>query len=784
LSTNYSDAEIYRFLATYVKSKGGEIINKANDVVAVKYPDEATPQEYTFQPALSRERKIALLTTGSPAFQQMLKECLETGVLCQVQLRPKQDFETLLKTFFKDSPFICGNCPEVVLGEEKVSLCTKHQPCYHSIKNGKIFSINVTRKEPVRYFQFYFSAAFQNKLRPKNEEIISMLIDEEGNVVKVGDSGIDNILKNAALDIQDFKTKLKLEHFDALKKVANQELGAILTEKLVLFDLPLGKEKKSKLRSFEKRLRRERREQTISRKHDFDYQKWQANYETLLKREEDSYITNIAVKFINLLVINTTRVTVEVNLGNNAVIHSSLIMGISLAPEVTCPICKKIIFEGYATHDSLYVCGACFRQSIDTAKIYSKKAALRLDETLNEWIERDSGFVCSVCGKRHSKLLEFRCSCDNSSVCIHHYGLCDVCGKVFSKLNLSYTEEFKRKLCPTHAFPHAEKFENSQLTAGVDDDRVCEMHTLQFSGVLKEIIEKYPDLDIVDFLQRKLKIPDYKAEQLAARIEKTYCQKANKKTEQSSIKTVLEKLDKPAISPKIVYPVGSLSEREFEQFMKWLLGELGYEVYPEHHSAELGVDLVAVKDGEKISIQARKVPKEYRVKNSIVSLSKKAQSTHGCTRSIVVATTHFTEQAMADAKTLGVELWDIETLSRKIAEVRKKTEVEVHSCFPPFKESLFQSLFGLEESKDFLIEPKAAEGKYDLYLPGVKFPLLTFQAINGEIVRCVYRIMNNEPVGELEGTALIKTDRSNNKFGPDDPRAYVLIIQYLEQFLK
>ena len=106
--------------------------------------------------------------------------------------------------------------------------------------------------------------------------------------------------------------------------------------------------------------------------------KWQANYEALLKREEESFITNIAVKFINLLVINTTKVRFEVNLDNNATIHSSFILGIDHTSEATCPICRKTFSEGYATQDSLYVCKSCIRQSIDTAKIYSKKAALNI----------------------------------------------------------------------------------------------------------------------------------------------------------------------------------------------------------------------------------------------------------------------------------------------------------------------------------------------------------------------------------------------------------------------
>jgi hypothetical protein len=180
-------------------------------------------------------------------------------------------------------------------------------------------------------------------------------------------------------------------------------------------------------------------------------QQWHSNHEALLRREEESYITNIAVKLINLLVINTTKVKFEVNIDNNSTIRSSLILGVDHACEVTCPLCRKTFSEGYATKDSLYVCGDCTRQSLDTGNIYSKKASLSLDETLNEYFEHESGFVCTVCGKRHSRLLEFKCSHDNSSICIHHYDFCDTCGKVFSKANLTYTDEFKRKLCLKHA---------------------------------------------------------------------------------------------------------------------------------------------------------------------------------------------------------------------------------------------------------------------------------------------------------------------------------------------
>jgi hypothetical protein len=451
LSKKYSETEIHQFIKAYVKSKNGVITELSDEVFSIKYPRETNPKEYTYLPNLAREKKIPLITPGSLAFQQILKECLENGILCQISLKPKEEIDTILRGYFKDSPFSCEDCDKVTVEGEVFSSCIKSPPCYHQINNGKIVSAKVLKNEHVRYFQFYFSTIFQNKLRQKSEETITVLMDVDGNIVRAEEFSEDNVLSDKALEIQDCKSKVEASVFEKLKVVADEKLETIVKEKLVLFDLSLSMEKKSKLISFDKRLRRERREKVISRKHDFDLPQWRTNYELLLKSEEGSFITNIAVKFINLIVINTTKIKFELILDNNSTIRSSMVLGIDHNSEVSCPICKKTFFEGYATKDSLYVCKNCIRQSVDTAKIYSKKAALSLDETLNEYFEHDSGFICSVCGKRHSRLLEFKCSHDNSNVCIHHYGSCDVCGKVFSKLNLTYTDEFKRQLCPKHA---------------------------------------------------------------------------------------------------------------------------------------------------------------------------------------------------------------------------------------------------------------------------------------------------------------------------------------------
>ncbi|XHH09901.1 MAG: hypothetical protein ACFCUE_04535 [Candidatus Bathyarchaeia archaeon] len=446
-----SETNFEAFFEDYVKAKNGKIIFK-KEIMHVTYPDKAE-EEFTYHPSVAKEKKVPLIAPGSPVFQQILRECQENGVLCQIQLNPKDDIESEIKRHFKDATFACIDCDKVTIGEKEVSICVKPQSCYHQINCGKICQVKVGKQEQSRYFEFFYSVIFYNKLRAKNEEIITVLLDEKANVVEVAGFGEGHFAVDSGLAVLDVKSKVKPDLFDHLKGVADEQLEALIGEKVAFFDLPLNREKKVKLQAFEKRIKRERREQILSRKHDFDPLKWQNNYLALLKREEEAYLTNISVKLINLLVVNTCKVKFNLVLDNDAAVHSILTLGLNQTVEVTCPICKKSFTEGYATRDGQYVCGNCIRQSIDSGRVYSKKAALILDDTLNEYLEQGSGFVCSVCGKRHSRLLEFNCSHDGSSVCIAHYGFCDVCGsgKIYSKANLSYTDEFKHQLCPKHS---------------------------------------------------------------------------------------------------------------------------------------------------------------------------------------------------------------------------------------------------------------------------------------------------------------------------------------------
>ena len=306
---------------------------------------------------------------------------------------------------------------------------------------------------------------------------------------------------------------------------------------------------------------------------------------------------------------------------------------------------------------------------------------------------------------------------------------------------------------------------------------------MRFNGVLAEIKERHSTIDLTLFIQEKLQLPDYKAGELAARIEKQFFPKETNKTERKSVRRILQKNNKSQCPIKTsVYSVDRLSGKEFELFIGWLFEELGYEVHSEKHSTYLGVDLVAAKDGELVAIQARRYPQTYKISDLIVLLSQNAMRIRECKRSIVLITSYFTQQATDYAQRFNVELWDCETLACKIDEARKKTNEKAQSCFPQYTGLLAETLLNFETTEDFILEPRTG-GKYDLHLVGVKFPLLTFQAYANEVKRCVYRIINNKPVGEHDGVVLISIDRDGKRIGPNETTAYALIIQYLETFL-
>lgn len=474
MNTTYSNTPIHNFIREYIESEDGEVKDACEEYFTIKTPSLLSPIKYTYKPAIAHEKKIDLIATGSPAFNGIIEECLSKGAISSVDLNSKTDIPDYLKEFFKDYEHKCDFCEKLSFNGKQRYVCTKSPKCYHKINNGKITKINITAEKQVKLMLFIFSIFINNKLK-KNEELVFILIDENGNQIR------EDILNNSSLSFEDSKEKIGLDSFDKYNAIANEILDQIIKDKKTIFDLQLKKEIDHKLVALEKKLDDEKLQKSISKKWQYDEKEWKIKKEAVLSKERESLDTFVSVKFLNFLLINTTRTFFEIKLDNASIIRSNFLLGAEKYIKVLCPSCNKEISEGFATEDGCYDCIECLNQSIDTKKIYSKKFPLNRDSTTKEFIEDSAGFLCTVCKKQTSELFAFECNYDNSKICYTCFETCSKCNKLFSKKNLSKSKNTDKLYCPTH-IKICEACNNS---VGIDELRVCNASGLKVCSCSK-----------------------------------------------------------------------------------------------------------------------------------------------------------------------------------------------------------------------------------------------------------------------------------------------------------
>ena len=312
------------------------------------------------------------------------------------------------------------------------------------------------------------------------------------------------------------------------------------------------------------------------------------------------------------------------------------------------------------------------------------------------------------------------------------------------------------------------------------------MEYLKFEGLMEKIRANYSNkFNMQLFLEKELNVSQKKAEQLAEKIQElvdfsSMQKEDNKLIEEQSTK---EKNKKDSLKFNI-YSLDNLSGKEFEEFLKWMFQELGYVVELTKVTADSGVDLVIKRDKEKIAVQAKRYNRNTKVSNEVVLKTHGGMGVYKCSKSIIITTSYFTNQAKSDAQELNMELWDREVLSAKIDEINNKISNNNHKIeFPDYKGSLLKSLLSLKSMNLFEIQKKE-NGKYDVYRHGVKYPVLSFRESFNNITHLSFRIKNNEPIPEYgsDSWSLISSDRGNI-YGPSGESAYLQIVQYLSQFI-
>lgn len=124
-------------------------------------------------------------------------------------------------------------------------------------------------------------------------------------------------------------------------------------------------------------------------------------------------------------------------------------------------------------------------------------------------------------------------------------------------------------------------------------------------------------------------------------------------------KTILEQIDE-------------MEGPEFEQFCAALLDDLGYQqIHVTKSTGDQGVDIIAIRGGLRWAFQCKRYAS--KIGNAAVQQVNTGKMLYNCQKAVVVTNNYFTSGAVRAAKAVGVELWDRDVLSDKIARIAKST---------------------------------------------------------------------------------------------------------------
>src|SRR5262249_6354482 len=108
----------------------------------------------------------------------------------------------------------------------------------------------------------------------------------------------------------------------------------------------------------------------------------------------------------------------------------------------------------------------------------------------------------------------------------------------------------------------------------------------------------------------------------------------------------------------------SMTGIDFERYLQELLKSQGYSVRLTQASGDLGVDLVASKNAEKIAIQAKR--NSSKVSRRAVSDAVAGMQHYRCNKSMVITNNYFSPGAVTLARSTGCFLVDRDELAEWI----------------------------------------------------------------------------------------------------------------------
>ncbi len=162
----------------------------------------------------------------------------------------------------------------------------------------------------------------------------------------------------------------------------------------------------------------------------------------------------------------------------------------------------------------------------------------------------------------------------------------------------------------------------------------------------------------------------------------------------------------------------SLNGYQFEDYLKELLLELGYQVIRTKSSGDQGADLIIKKDNEKTVVQAKKY--SGSVTNKAIQEIVASKQHYEAEKALVITTGKFTKSAIELAKSNKVEIWDNKKLNEIIASINNKNVTQIREkqkC--TLKEDCFTFVCPFcEYNINFLVSDLPPKGaNKDLYCP-------------------------------------------------------------------
>jgi restriction system protein len=120
--------------------------------------------------------------------------------------------------------------------------------------------------------------------------------------------------------------------------------------------------------------------------------------------------------------------------------------------------------------------------------------------------------------------------------------------------------------------------------------------------------------------------------------------------------------------------IDSMTGIEFEQYLQKLLTNQGYSVNVTQASGDLGVDLIASRDGDKIAIQAKRY--STNVSRRAISDAVAGMYHYGCNKAMVITNSYFSPGAVTLAESTDCILINRDTLAEWVIEFQSIDSVK------------------------------------------------------------------------------------------------------------